>query len=62
MRAHLRRHVVGYLALFVALGGTSYAAVQLPSGSVAARQLRAGAVTGPGPLPAVLTEGDPDAP
>ena len=25
---HLRRHVVGYLALFVALGGTSYAAVQ----------------------------------
>lgn len=33
------------LALLVALGGTSYAAVGLPAGSVGTPQLRAGAVT-----------------
>lgn len=33
------------LALFVALGGTSYAAIKLPKGSVGTQQLRAGAVT-----------------
>ena len=42
---HLRHNVVGYLALFVALGGTSYAAVNLRAGSVGTRQLRNGAVT-----------------
>jgi hypothetical protein len=42
---HLRGNVVAYLALFVALGGTSYAAVNLPAGSVGNRQLRNGAVT-----------------
>ena len=42
--AHLRRNTVGYLALTVALGGTSYAAVQLPRDSVGAEQLRSGAV------------------
>lgn len=41
---HLRRHVVGYLALFVALGGTSYAATQLPKDSVGTRQLKSNAV------------------
>jgi Collagen triple helix repeat (20 copies) len=41
---HLHHNVVGYLALFVAIGGTSYAAVSLPSGSVGTRQLRDGAV------------------
>lgn len=42
--SHLRRHVVGYLALLVALSGTAYAA-SLPSNSVGTRQLRDGAVT-----------------
>jgi hypothetical protein len=42
---HLRSNAVGYLALFVALGGTSYAAVNLPAGSVGTRQLRNGSVT-----------------
>lgn len=37
--------VVAYLALFVALGGSSYAAVQLPSGSVGTKQLKKDAVT-----------------
>jgi hypothetical protein len=43
---HFRHNVVAYLALFVALGGTSVAAIGLPSGSVGTRQLRKGAVTG----------------
>jgi hypothetical protein len=43
--AHLRANVVAYLALFVALGGTSYAAVSLPRNSVGTAQLRNGAVT-----------------
>jgi hypothetical protein len=42
---HARRNVVAYLALFVALGGTSYAAIKLPAGSVGTKQLRKGAVT-----------------
>jgi hypothetical protein len=42
---HLKANVVAYLALFVALGGTSYAAINLPAGSVGTRQLRSGAVT-----------------
>ncbi|HWF51567.1 MAG TPA: hypothetical protein VG294_13090 [Solirubrobacteraceae bacterium] len=42
---HLRANVIGYLALFVALGGTGYAAVSIPRGSVGTRQLRNGAVT-----------------
>ena len=29
--SHLRGNAVAYLALFVALGGTSYAAINLPS-------------------------------
>ena len=37
---HLRSNVVAYLALFVALGGTSYAAISLPAGSVGNRQLK----------------------
>ena len=35
------------LALFVAVGGVSYAAAVLPAGSVGTRQLRSGAVTRP---------------
>lgn len=41
---YLRRHHIGLAALFVALGGTSYAAVQLPKDSVGANQIRTGAV------------------
>lgn len=37
---HARRNAVAYLALFVALGGTSYAAINLPAGSVGTRQLQ----------------------
>lgn len=37
---HLQSNVVAYLALFVALGGTSYAAVSLPANSVGNRQIR----------------------
>lgn len=44
--AHARRNVIGYLALFVALGGTSYAATQLPKNSVGTKQIKKGAVTG----------------
>jgi hypothetical protein len=43
--AYLGRHHMGFIALFVALGGTSYAAIQLPSNSVGTSQIRAGAVT-----------------
>ena len=46
MRSHLRRHIVGYLALFIALGGTSYAAVSLPKNSVGTKQIKNSAVTG----------------
>jgi hypothetical protein len=45
LSCHVRRNGVAYLALFVALGGTSYAAVNLPSGSVGTPQLKNGAVT-----------------
>ena len=37
---HFRSNVVAYVALFVALGGTSYAAISLPAGSVGNRQLK----------------------
>jgi hypothetical protein len=37
--------LVALLALFVALGGSSYAALQLPRGSVGTKQLKKGAVT-----------------
>jgi hypothetical protein len=42
---YVRRHHVGLLALTFALGGTSYAAVLLPTHSVGTVQLRDGAVT-----------------
>jgi hypothetical protein len=38
-------NVMSTLAVAIALGGTSYAAVTLPRGSVDTKQLRAGAVT-----------------
>lgn len=43
--SHARRNVIAYLALFVALGGTSYAAVSLPANSVGGKQLKKNAVT-----------------
>ncbi len=43
---HLRRNVVAYLALAVALGtGTAYAAAAIPNGSVTAAKLHTNAVT-----------------
>lgn len=39
-------NVVATLALFIALGGASYAALKLPRNSVGARQLKKNAVTG----------------
>ena len=42
---YLRRHHVALLALFIALGGTSYAAVKLPANSVGSAQLKKNAVT-----------------
>jgi Collagen triple helix repeat (20 copies) len=43
---HVRRNVVAYVALFIALGGSSYAATKLAANSVGTRQLKNGAVTG----------------
>ena len=43
--AFIRHNAIALLALFVALGGTSYAALNIPAGSVGTRQLRNGAVT-----------------
>jgi hypothetical protein len=42
---HARGNAIAYLALFVALGGTSYAAFKLPANSVGTRQLRNHSVT-----------------
>jgi hypothetical protein len=43
--SHLRGNAVAYVALFTALGGTSYAAIQLSPGSVTSKVLANGAVT-----------------
>jgi hypothetical protein len=39
--------VISLIALFVALGGTTYAATSLPKNSVGTTQLKSGAVTPP---------------
>lgn len=44
MLQELRRQSIGIVALFVALGGTAFAAVSLPRDSVTAVQIKAGAV------------------
>ncbi len=41
----LKHNAIALAALFVALGGTSYAAIAIPKNSVGSRQLRNGAVT-----------------
>jgi hypothetical protein len=49
IRRFIRHNAIALLALFVALGGTSYAAFTLPRNSVGARQIRNHAIT-PGKL------------
>ena len=45
IRSHLSyANVMATIAVFVALGGTSYAVTQLPRNSVGAKQIRTGAV------------------
>ena len=41
----LRGNAIGLVALFIALGGTAYAATSLPKNSVGTKQLKRGAVT-----------------
>src|SRR5947209_19757723 len=43
--SHLRANAMAYLALFVALGGTSYAAFSLPANSVGTCQIRNHSIT-----------------
>jgi hypothetical protein len=42
---HVRGNLVGWVALFVALGGTGYAAVNIPRNSVGAAQIRNRSIT-----------------
>ena len=42
---YVRQHHIALLALFIALGGTSYAAIKLPANSVGSAQLKNKAVT-----------------
>lgn len=59
LRARLTyANVVATLALFVALGGSSYAALKLPKGSVGGTQLRPNAVTSPKVKPGSLVLSD----
>jgi len=46
LRAPSPALVISLIALFVALGGTSYAAIHLPKNSVGAKQLKKNSVTG----------------
>jgi hypothetical protein len=50
-RAYVGHHHLALIALFVALGGTGYAAIRLPAGSVGTRQIKNRAVT----LPKIAT-------
>lgn len=47
-------NVVATLALFLAIGGVSYAAIKLPKNSVGTKQLKNGAVTGKKIAPAAI--------
>ena len=38
--SHIRRNAVAYVALFVALGGTTYAAIEIPKGAVGSREVK----------------------
>ena len=52
----IKHNAVALTALFVALSGTSYAAVKLPAGSVGSRELKKEAVTLPKVAPAARRE------
>lgn len=58
MRRPSHATVVAYLALFVALGGTSYAAITLKRGSVKGKHIARNAVTGPKVKDGSLRVGD----
>lgn len=45
IRNHFTRNVIGYAALFVALGGTSYAAASIPAHSIGMLQLKNASVS-----------------
>ena len=51
-------NVMATIAVFIALGGASYAAVKLPKNSVGTKQLKKNAVTGAKVKPATLTGSD----
>jgi hypothetical protein len=51
-------NIVASLALFIALGGASYAALKIPKNSVGTTQLRANAVNGAKVKPDSLTDAD----
>jgi hypothetical protein len=51
-------NVMATTAVFVALGGTSYAALQLPKGSVGTKQLKRNSVTSPKVKPGALLLSD----
>jgi hypothetical protein len=53
-------NAVATLALFVALGGASYAAIKLPKNSVGTKQIKKNAVTGPKVKDNSLTGADVD--
>src|SRR5919205_1450241 len=53
----LRHNTIGLLALFVALGGTTYAATALPKNSVGAKQLKKNAVVNAKIAPNAVTGG-----
>jgi hypothetical protein len=53
---YIRRHHIALLALFVALGGTSYAAISLPKGSVGTDQLKRASVTTAKVAPGAITD------
>lgn len=43
---HIRRQIVAYVALVIALGGTAYAAVSIPNGSITAAKLNTHSIGG----------------
>jgi hypothetical protein len=45
LSGHVRQQLVGYIALFIALGGVSYAAITLPARSVGSKHLAKNSVT-----------------
>jgi hypothetical protein len=52
---YIRRHHIALVALFIALGGTSYAAISLPKGSVGTDQLQRASVTTGKVAPSAIT-------